>query len=174
MQEKLAERAIDALQPVLDYASASAKSFLSGGNRIAFTFCNNHWTKTGLTLVECWPESGKFVEQAYATKVAFGETFEYRACKKDAALVGSQVFALLRFADDQHLMMCVENRAIRSTVHSAFLFGGRPSRDEMRAKHDALKGEGYVVLHEGLVQGTCIEVKDDEGNPVSVVAYVTN
>jgi len=77
MQEKLAEKAIDALQPVLDYASASAKSFLKGGNRIAFTFYNNHWTKTELTLVECWPDHGKFVKQAYATKVAFGETFEY-------------------------------------------------------------------------------------------------
>ena len=84
------------------------------------------------------------------------------------------MFVLLRFKDNQHLMMCVENRAIRSTVHSAFLFGGRPSQEEMREKHDAIKGEGYVVLHEGLVQGTCIEVNDDEGNPVSVVAYVTN
>jgi hypothetical protein len=44
----------------------------------------------------------------------------------------------------------------------------------MREKHDAIKREGYVVLHEGLVQGTCIEVMNDEGKAVSVVAYVTN
>ncbi len=172
--EKLANKAIDALQPVLDYASACAKSFLKGGNKIAFTFCNNHWTKTALTLVECYPSNGKFVKQAYQHRVEFGQTFEYWACKHDAALVGSQVFVLLRFEDDQHLMMCVENRAVRSTVHSAFLFGGRPSREDMMKKHDATKDEGYVELHGGLVRGTCVEVVNDEGNSVNVVAYVTN
>lgn len=173
LQEKLIDKAIDALKPVLDYGSACAKSFLKGGNKIAFTFYNNHWTKTALTLVECFPSNGKFIKQPYQHKVEFGETFEYWACKHDAALVGSQVFVLLKFEDNQHLMMCVENRAIRSTVHSAFLFAGRPSRGDMMAKHDALKDEGYVVLHGGLIRGTCIEVDNDDGVPVNVVAYVT-
>ena len=95
----------------------------------------------------------------------FGETFEYWACKHDAALVGSQVFVLLRFEDGQHLMMCVENRAVRSTVHSAHMFGDRrPSREDMMAKHDDIKQEGYVELKGGLARGTCIEVVNDEGN----------
>jgi hypothetical protein len=62
MEEKAVEKVFEALQPVVDYASAGAKSFCSGACRIALTFKNNHWTKRPLTLVECWPENGKFVK----------------------------------------------------------------------------------------------------------------
>lgn len=65
-------------------------------------------------------------------------------------------------------MICVENRAVQSTVHSAFLFGGPQKDITYREYHNDKRIEGFVVLHDGLIRGTCVEV-----DGTSVVAYVT-